>query len=344
MTVLQLGSAAGARGFAQFRDTATGAAEIKLPGPADDFRMRSATLLLGSAVLVDLTITPVIFEHSAALVARTGVDHLMLTMYLAGECAFTAGRRAIRARPGDIFVVDYSEPNFSRSSSVDGSTHVVNLILPRSRLAPLLAAPNAVQGALILRETTAGRLVCEHMLALNDAAARLTPSEIEYRLTQLTHLVAQSLGPADAEDPGVARQALLSSIKRHVEQQLIMPGIGVDYLCDRFGLSRSALYRLFEPEGGLAAYIQQRRLIRAYARLAAPEIRHRRIIDIALESQFASDATFARAFRREFGVTPREVRARRRTGRPGATLARRASVMSTASKSGSSRKHGTRSP
>jgi AraC-like DNA-binding protein len=309
MTVLQRGSAAGARGLAEFRDIAAGAAEIKLPGAAEDFRMHSATLHLGSAVLVDLTITPVILEYSASLVARTGVDHLMLTMYLTGGCAFTAGRRTITARPGDIFVVDYSEPNFTRSGSDGGSTRVVNLLLPRTRLAPLLAGPNAVQASLIPRETTAGRLMREHMLALNDAASGLTPPEIEHRLTQLTRLVAQFLGPADAEDPGVARQALLSSIKRHVEEHLVMPGVGIDYLCERFGLSRSALYRLFEPEGGLAAYIQQRRLIRAYARLTAPEMRDRRIIDIALESQFASDATFARAFRRQFGVTPRDVRA-----------------------------------
>jgi AraC-like DNA-binding protein len=184
--------------------------------------------------------SPVIFEYPASLVARTGVDHLMLTMYLAGTCAFTVGRRAITARPGDILVIDYSEPSVSRSHSDDGSTHVVNLLLP----------------ALDLR-----------------------------------------------------RRELLSSIKAHVEQNLVVPEIGVDHLCGRFGLSRSALYRLFEPEGGLAAYIQQRRLIRAYARLTAPEMRDRRIIDVALESQFASDATFARAFRRQFGITPREVRA-----------------------------------
>jgi AraC-like DNA-binding protein len=309
MTVLQVDSAAGERGFARFRDSATGAAEIKLLGAADDFRMRSATLHLGTAVLVNLAVTPVIFEHPASLVARTGVDHLMLTMYLAGRCAFTAGRRAITARPRDIFVVDYGEPSVSRSNSDDGSTRVVNLLLPRARLAPLLAAPHAVQGSLILRETTAGRLIREHMLALNDTGPDLTASEIEHRLSQLTHLVAQSLGPEDAQDPSTARQALLSSIKRHVERHLVMSDVSVDYLCGNFGLSRSALYRLFEPEGGLAAYIQQRRLIRAYARLAAPEMRHQRIIDIALESQFASDATFARAFRRQFGITPREVRA-----------------------------------
>jgi AraC-like DNA-binding protein len=309
MTVLQRGSAAGERGFARFRDSAAGATEIKLLGAADDFRMRSATLHLGSAVLVDLAITPVILEYPASLVARTGIDHLMLTMYLAGRCDFTAGHRTITARPGDIFVVDYSEPNSSRANSDAGSAHVINLVLPRARLAPLLAAPNAIQGSLILRETKAGRLIGEHMLALNDAALDLTAVEIEHRLTQLAHLVAQTLGPADAQDPSTSRQALLSSIKRHIEQRLIMPNVSVDYLCGQFGLSRSALYRLFEPEGGLTTYIQQRRLIRAYALLAAPEMAHRRIIDIALEGQFASDATFARAFRRQFGTTPREVRA-----------------------------------
>jgi AraC-like DNA-binding protein len=309
VTALGIASAAGERGFARFRDSAAGAAEIRLIGAAEDFRMRSATRHFGSALLVDLTITPVMFDYPASLVARSGIDHLMLTMYLAGRCVFSAGRRVITARPGDIFVVDYSEPNFSRSDSDDGKTRVVNLLLPRERLAPLLAAPHAVQGSLILRETAAGRLVREHMLALNDTAADLAPSELDRRLTEVTHLVAQALGPTDAQDPDAARRALLSSIKRHIEQNLIMPDVGVDYLCGHFGLSRSALYRLFETEGGLTAYIQERRLIRAYARLVAPEMRNGRIIDVALESQFASDATFARAFRRQFGITPSEVRA-----------------------------------
>jgi AraC-like DNA-binding protein len=35
---------------------------------------------------------------------------------------------------------------------------------------------------------------------------------------------------------------------------------------------------------------------------------HLRIIDIAVECCFSSDATFIRAFRRQFGITPGEVR------------------------------------
>jgi len=47
-------------------------------------------------------------------------------------------------------------------------------------------------------------------------------------------------------------------------------------------LSRAALYRLFEPDGGLAHFVQQHRLHRAFAMLTSSAYRHWRIIDIAL--------------------------------------------------------------
>jgi len=75
-----------------------------------------------------------------------------------------------------------------------------------------------------------------------------------------------------------------------------------------FGWSRATLYRLFEPDGGLMKYIQRRRLQRAYAALVSPAHAHRRILDIALDCHFASDATFNRAFRRTYGVPPGELR------------------------------------
>jgi AraC-like DNA-binding protein len=83
--------------------------------------------------------------------------------------------------------------------------------------------------------------------------------------------------------------------------------LGVDTLCDRFELSRAGLYRLFAPTSP-AGYIQERRLHRAYAMLISPAFRAWRIIDIAVECRFSSDATFIRAFRRQFGITPGDVR------------------------------------
>lgn len=50
------------------------------------------------------------------------------------------------------------------------------------------------------------------------------------------------------------------------------------------------------------------RLDRAHAMLADPGQRHRRVLEIALDSGFDDVSAFSRAFRRHFGLTPSDVR------------------------------------
>jgi AraC-like DNA-binding protein len=82
-------------------------------------------------------------------------------------------------------------------------------------------------------------------------------------------------------------------------------------------LSRSTLYALCEPLGGVAAFIQKRRLNRVHAILANPHHRGR-ISEVAHQHGFVSGAHFSRAFRRAFDCSPREAR--------DASLSRRASI------------------
>jgi AraC-like DNA-binding protein len=106
------------------------------------------------------------------------------------------------------------------------------------------------------------------------------------------------------------RRAALASLKRLIERHIDSPALSVELICARSGWSRATVYRLFELEGGLARYIRQRRLERAFRELMRRRPRRRRIIDLAIDSQYASEATFCRAFHRLFGVPPGEVRAR----------------------------------
>ena len=75
-------------------------------------------------------------------------------------------------------------------------------------------------------------------------------------------------------------------------------------------MARTRLYRLFEPLRGVAGYIQEQRLGRAYAELANPARNHRRIYEIAFGLGFSSEAHFSRIFRSTFGLSPSDVRAR----------------------------------
>lgn len=105
-----------------------------------------------------------------------------------------------------------------------------------------------------------------------------------------------------------ARQSVLESLKRLVEQHLDSPALSAEFVCARSGWSRATVYRLFEVEGGLARYIRKRHLLHAFRELTSAQPPRLRILDLALAHQFASEATFNRAFRRAFGIPPGRVR------------------------------------
>jgi AraC-like DNA-binding protein len=60
------------------------------------------------------------------------------------------------------------------------------------------------------------------------------------------------------------------AIKAEIERSLTDPALGPQALLDTFGITRSTLYRLFEPSGGVAAYIAKRRLRLAFRRITDP--------------------------------------------------------------------------
>ena len=107
-------------------------------------------------------------------------------------------------------------------------------------------------------------------------------------------------------------------------------GAAVDYLEDRLdgdrgpadaeGAARAAgwskwhFMRLFQAASGMAVaeYVHARRLSRASRALAASSAS---VLDVALETGYDSQAAFARAFRRTFGLAPSDYRKAARAGK-----------------------------
>ena len=92
-------------------------------------------------------------------------------------------------------------------------------------------------------------------------------------------------------------------IRKHLRTPTFRPSI----LCRLVGISRSNLYRPFEDAGGVARYIQRERLLEAHAVLADPA-NTQSISSIAEDLCFADASSLSRAFKREFGHSPGEVR------------------------------------
>jgi AraC-like DNA-binding protein len=90
--------------------------------------------------------------------------------------------------------------------------------------------------------------------------------------------------------------------RTYIRTHLSEPDLSVGTLFGALRLPRCTLYRLFEHEGGIAAYIVHSRL-----RAAADDIANYpdlMLKDIAYGVGFNSASAFSRAFKREFGMTP----------------------------------------
>lgn len=95
---------------------------------------------------------------------------------------------------------------------------------------------------------------------------------------------------------------ILSCIERHPDQNLTL-----EKLSEELHYSKFYLARAFKEHTGrtLWKYIQSRRLEAAARCLAETR---RPVVEIALKAGYGSQQAFARAFRREYGCTPREYR------------------------------------
>ena len=79
-----------------------------------------------------------------------------------------------------------------------------------------------------------------------------------------------------------------------------------------YGAVRHAVM-LFEADGGVYAYIRERRLARAMHALTRSSSQRRPSIRrLAFECGFENEQVFSRAFRRKYGLNPSEVDADRR--------------------------------
>jgi AraC-like DNA-binding protein len=100
----------------------------------------------------------------------------------------------------------------------------------------------------------------------------------------------------------------MSQVRAYVEANLNQPDLSPSSVVDALQLKRATIYRWFEHEGGLGAYIRNRRLREAADELVRfPGLQ---VIDIAYGLGFRSASDFTRAFRRAYGMSPQDARIR----------------------------------
>jgi AraC-like DNA-binding protein len=136
-----------------------------------------------------------------------------------------------------------------------------------------------------------------------------TPKAAELAAKHLCELTALVLdGRADRERSGSSiRAARLELVKKDILQRLQQPGLSVDDVARRQGVSVRYIHKLFEAEGvSFSEYVRDCRVELAY-RMLQTSPGERRISTVALDCGFGDISNFNRAFRQRYGITPSEL-------------------------------------
>ncbi|MGP1664722.1 MAG: helix-turn-helix domain-containing protein, partial [Rhodanobacter sp.] len=246
------------------------------------------------------------FERSPLRLARDGLDYYLIQTHLAGSQDLRRGNRQVHANTGDLMVIDLAE----RHAAVTSDFCNLTLIIPRHLLAPHLLQPDSQQGRILRKDNALAELAVRHLIALYGVAERVSPAEALRLIEPTLMLLASALnGGTESVEKGVngVAHSLVTRARMEIDNRLHQ-NLTVDDLCRALRISRTVLYRLFEPLGGVRAYIQECRLRRCAQALLAPRYARRKILDIAFAHGFQSEAHFSRAFKHKYGLNPSEAR------------------------------------
>lgn len=237
-------------------------------------------------------------------------DHWYLFLIKAGSnwVVSDGGRSAeqvSRGAPGQLALYSLGEAFHGQMQAMD----ILMLFMPRDMFAPLAGTLDRLNNTVI--DTACGGLLSDYLLALERRLPNLTIDDVPAVVRATEVMVGACLAPTphcleEARDGVIA--SLGERARRVVQSRLADPELTPASLAKCLGLSRSAMYRLFEPHGGAARYVRNSRLAAAHRALCDPA-ETRQIQQIASSFGFFSSQEFSRAFRLRYGYSPSELRA-----------------------------------
>jgi AraC-like DNA-binding protein len=165
----------------------------------------------------------------------------------------------------------------------------------------------------ISADSGVARVLGGMLRSLADTIGEITQDQarpLELALPEF--LLASLLDNAPPKAMGGAaglRAALLERIFQTIEMRLSDPNLNYQQVASEHGISPRYLQKLFESiDDSFGHYVKVRRLERCRLDLRSPLHVQKSISDILFQWGFNDSASFSRAFREQYGVSPREYR------------------------------------
>jgi len=237
-------------------------------------------------------------------------DALNLVLQMEGEAVLLTEARKVPLAPGDMI---YGAPGAVASLSMPESFRQLLISVPAALFRSRLVRPLPMQVGHICGGSGIGHVFSSLLLSVAVNLESLSAEELGPVEIALPELLATSLAEAKADTlmqaATSAQTATLHRISQLIELRLGDPALTPADIAQQAGVSVRYLQKLFEAVGdSFSRYLRLRRLERCRADLVNPHYTHLSITDICFRWGFNEAAHFSRAFREQYGMSPRTYR------------------------------------
>jgi AraC-like DNA-binding protein len=228
-----------------------------------------------------------------------------------GACELGQGARTTKLTPGDIGFLDTSRPyevTFPRcfKQSI--------LKMPALLFRDIAPRGDDLAGAALSGAQALTAIARQNLLLLEHNAAVIEPSFLAAAANSCLGHLSLAMRAARCDDGRkVAGHAISDHVVRadmHITQNLHDAGLSVEQVASSIGISTGYLQQLYRAAKDLsvAQSILDQRLANCRRELADPSLADESITSIAFRWGFSESSSFSRAFRRTFGLSPRQYR------------------------------------
>lgn len=265
---------------------------------------------VGELMFTDCQSDSLRLERSLPRISRDRNRDYVFHVFLEGgvdNVVTCAQPRRSKPMSGKLLVLDLNQPFRMHRHAC----RVISLFVPGELLKDTLSDPEALHGRIIDDDSPLTRLLVAHLATLAGSMEKMTREDAASAIRDGASLLNAAFGKQaglHGNARAAARAVMLRQARRYVQAHVHETDLLPDQVCSALSLPRRSLYRLFEHEGGLNAYIRHAKL-----RCAADELKRYTTVPVAQIAYglgFKSPSDFTRAFRRSFGMSPQEFRMR----------------------------------
>lgn len=298
---------AGSDRFAAWRDSFAPMVELaRTDATPTHFSGRQRLWDLGSLLLAEIITDDLAFASLPGHARRDPVDHWVITLLKSGTMRTETPRTAFTAETGSVQIHSLGREFTGHASK----SEMLMLFVPRDFSLEATAMLGRAEFSRL--STGMAGLFADFLVDVANRLPMLAPAELDALVAATRAMIIACVQPS-VENVGAAEgpisTLLLERARQFIQKRLLDPELDSEAVRRELGTSRTRLYNLFEPFGGVMHYIQHRRLMGAYAALTDPSDR-RLIFEIAAKHGFSDGAEFSRAFKRAFSHSPSAVRNR----------------------------------